>query len=74
MKKHLHYLLTVSFVLFLFSCSNKYYTANNFEEKTQKHKLVAILPAEVMFGGKQPKNISPDITGILKENYGLFVS
>jgi len=48
------------FILFLFSCSNKYYTASNFEEKTQKHKVVAILPAEVTFSGKQPKNLSPE--------------
>ena len=48
------------FLLFFFSCSNKYYTASNFEEKTEKHKVVAILPAEVTFSGKQPKNLSPE--------------
>ena len=48
------------FLLVLFSCSNKYYTASNFEEKTEKHKVVAILPAEVTFSGKQPKNLSPE--------------
>ncbi|HET9746700.1 MAG TPA: hypothetical protein VFP97_13380 [Chitinophagaceae bacterium] len=60
MKKHLLSLLTVSFVLFLFSCSNRYYTAGNFSEKTEDHKVVAILPAEVTFTGKQPKNMSPE--------------
>lgn len=59
MKTHLH-LLSFSFILLLFSCSNKYYTANNFSEKTEKHKVVAILPAEVTFTGKQPKNMSPE--------------
>jgi hypothetical protein len=48
------------FILFLFSCSNKYYTASNFEEKTEKHKVVAILPAEVALTGKLPKNLSPE--------------
>src|SRR4030095_6987851 len=60
MKKNLLPGFIAIFLLFLFSCSNKYYTASNFEEKTQKHKVVAILPAEVTFSGKQPKNLSPE--------------
>lgn len=60
MKKNLLPGFTAIFILFLFSCSNKYYTASNFEEKTENHKVVAILPAEVTFSGKQPKNLSLD--------------
>jgi hypothetical protein len=60
MKKNLLPGFIAIFLLFLFSCSNKYYTASNFEEKTEDHKVVAILPAEVTFSGKQPKNLSPD--------------
>ncbi|HEU5164551.1 MAG TPA: hypothetical protein VFU29_03380 [Chitinophagaceae bacterium] len=60
MKQNLLPGFIVFFLLFLFSCSNKYYTASNFEEKTQKHKVVAILPAEVTFSGKQPKNLLPE--------------
>jgi hypothetical protein len=60
MKKHLLFIFVVSAGLFLFSCSNKYYTANNFEEKTENHKVVAILPAEMIFSGKLPKNQSPE--------------
>jgi len=60
MKKNLLPGYSAIFILFLFSCSNKYYTASNFEEKTENHKVVAILPAEVTFSGKQPKNLSPD--------------
>ena len=60
MKKNLLYACTVSFVLFLFACSNKYYTAGNFSEKTEDHKVVAILPAEIVFSGKLPKNLSPE--------------
>jgi len=60
MKKNLLPGFIAIFILFLFSCSNKYYTASNFEEKTENHKVVAILPAEVTFSGKQPKNLSPD--------------
>jgi hypothetical protein len=71
MKKHLHYLLFVSFVLFLFSCSNRYYTANNFSEKTEDHKVVAILPAEVAFTGKQPKNLSPEAIAEAEERESI---
>jgi len=60
MKQNLLYAFFASFFLFLFSCSNKYYTAGNFSEKTENHKVVAILPAEVSFTGKQPKNLSPE--------------
>lgn len=60
MKKNLLYAFIASFVLFLFACSNKYYTAGNFSEKTEDHKVVAILPAEVTVAGKLPKNLSPE--------------
>jgi hypothetical protein len=60
MKKNLLPGFIAIFLLFLFSCSNKYYTASNFEEKTENHKVVAILPAEVTISGKQPKNLSPE--------------
>ena len=59
------------FILFLFSCSNKYYTASNFEEKTENHKVVAILPAEVTFTGKQPKTLSPDAIAKAEERESI---
>ena len=60
MKKNLPYALIAPFILFLFACSNKYYTAGNFSEKTEDHKVVAILPAEITLAGKLPKNLSPE--------------
>jgi len=60
MKKYLPFIVLTVFTAFGISCSNKYYTANNFEEKTQDHKVVAILPAEIIFTGKQPKNATPE--------------
>ncbi|MFL5739712.1 MAG: hypothetical protein ACJ75B_05810 [Flavisolibacter sp.] len=46
------------------SCaSHKYYTSSYFDQKTANHRIIAILPAEMIFTGVQPKNISPeDIT------------
>ena len=71
MKKNLLPGFIAIFILFLFSCSNKYYTANNFEEKTENHKVVAILPAEVTFTGKQPKNLSPDAIAKAEERESI---
>ena len=71
MKKNLLPGFIAIFILFLFSCSNKYYTANNFEEKTENHKVVAILPAEVTFTGKQPKTLSPDAIAKAEERESI---
>ena len=71
MKKNLLPGFIAIFILFLFSCSNKNYTASNFEEKTVNHKVVAILPAEVIFSGKQPKNLSPDAIAKAEERESI---
>jgi hypothetical protein len=71
MKKNLLTGFVAFFILFLFSCSNKNYTASNFEEKTENHKVVAILPAEVTFTGKQPKNLSPDAIAKAEERESI---
>jgi len=71
MKKNLLTGFIAIFILFLFSCSNKYYTASNFEEKTENHKVVAILPAEVTFTGKQPKTLSPDAIAKAEERESI---
>jgi len=67
MKKHLHSYTFIVFILILFSCSNRYYTASNFEEKTEGHKVVAILPAEITFSGKLPKNSNPEAIAAAEE-------
>ena len=60
MKKNLPF-LSFALAFFLFtSCGHKYYTTSNFEEKTDEHRVVAILPAEMIFTGKQPKNLSEE--------------
>ena len=60
MKKNLLFYSAFVLAIITFSCSNKYYTAGNFSEKTKSHKVVAILPAEVTFTGKIPKNATPE--------------
>jgi hypothetical protein len=71
MKKNLLTGFIAIFILFLFSCSNKYYTADNFSEKTEDHKVVAILPAEVIFSGKQPKTLTPEAIAQAEERESI---
>lgn len=42
------------------SCSRKVYTASNFEEQTMEHRVVAVVPAEMIFTGTQPKNMTEE--------------
>jgi hypothetical protein len=42
------------------SCSHKYYTSTFFTQQTANHKLIAVLPSEIIFTGKQPKDITPE--------------
>jgi hypothetical protein len=58
MKKNLPLLAVVLFFVITTSCSRHSYTASNFEEKTEEHQVVAILPAEMIFTGTQPKNLT----------------
>jgi len=71
MKKNLLTGFIAIFILFLFSCSNKYYTADNFSEKTEDHEVVAILPAEVIFSGKQPKTSTPEAIAQAEERESI---
>lgn len=41
------------------SCAHEHYTAYNFNEQTSTHQLLAILPAEMIYTGTQPKNMTP---------------
>jgi len=58
MKKALPFFACISVVIL--SCSHKYYTSSFFDQQTANHKTVAILPAEMIFTGKQPENLSTD--------------
>lgn len=73
MKKNLFSLSFGLAFLVITSCSHKYYTASNFEEKTVEHKVVAIVPAEMIFTGKQPKNLTgEDIAKIEEQESTAF--
>jgi hypothetical protein len=65
MKKAL-LLFTCFFVLFILSCSHKYYVSA-FDQQTANHKIVAVLPAEMIFTGKQPDNLTPEDIAKIEE-------
>jgi hypothetical protein len=60
MKKNLPFLaFAIAFLAFT-SCAHKYYTSSTFEQQTAKHRTIAILPAEMIFTGSQPKTVTPE--------------
>src|SRR5215207_3144280 len=70
MKKNLHIVTTVillAIFTIIASCSHKHYTASNFEEETLDHKAVAVIPAEMIFTGKAPKNLTEEDINKIEE-------
>lgn len=63
MKRNL--LFAIAFLLLL-SCSHKYYTSF-FDQQTARHKVVAVLPAEMIFTGKQPDKLTPEDIAKIEE-------
>jgi hypothetical protein len=72
MKKHLLSLsIFACFFFVIVSCSRNSYKASNFEEKTEQHQVVAVLPAEMVFTGPQPKNMTEADINKLEEQESL---
>jgi len=74
MKKNLPFIgFAVTAIIFFTSCSHKNYTTSYFDQQTASHRLVAVLPAEMIFTGTQPKDLSPDdITKIEETESRMF--
>src|SRR5262245_12521131 len=53
-------LLLVLVFTTLLSCSRKYYASSYFDQQTSHHRVIAVLPAEMVFTGVQPKNLSAE--------------
>jgi len=50
------------------SCAgHKYYTSNSFDQQTARHRIIAVLPSEMIFTGTQPKNLSPENIAAIEE-------
>lgn len=51
----------------ILSCSHKYYTSSFFDQQTANHRTVAVLPAEMIFTGKQPETLTTDDIAKIEE-------
>lgn len=52
--------LLFSIGLLLCACSAQKYTASDFDTITADHEMVAVLPVEMVFTGKQPKDLTEE--------------
>ncbi len=64
-------ILLAAFTIFL-SCSRKVYTASNFSEQTAEHRVVAVVPAEMIFTGTQPKNLTEEDIAKIEESESIM--
>lgn len=58
-----NYLLNVALltiIIFINACATADFIANDFNTKTLNHKTVAVMPVEMVFLGRLPKNISEE--------------
>jgi hypothetical protein len=58
-------------LLITVSCSHKNYLPSAVELEMERHKTIAILPAEMVFTGTQPKNITPEEISRIEETESL---
>lgn len=49
------------------SCSRKYYTATFFDQQTAQHRVIAVLPSEIILTGKQPEQLSSEQIAKIEE-------
>lgn len=69
MKKTLPFLsIALSFTLLFTACSRKHYAVSYFDQKTAGHRIIAVLPAEMIFTGTQPKDLSAEAISKIEEN------
>src|SRR5688572_19519937 len=69
MKKTLPLLIVILLSIFTIvaSCARKNYVASNFDEMTADHRTVAVVPAEMIFTGKLPKNLTAEDIANMEE-------
>ena len=59
-------------VLFFISCSRKNYTSTYFEQQTAKHRIIAVLPAEMIFTGTKPKGLTDSAIAKIEEQESIM--
>jgi len=59
MKKYLPVSIIAIFAIFFSSsCAHKAFTSSYFDQQTATHRSIAVLPAEMIFTGTKPKNVT----------------
>lgn len=53
--------------IFFISCSRKNYAASYFETQTASHRIIAVLPAEMIFTGTKPKGLTDSAIAKIEE-------
>jgi hypothetical protein len=71
MKNPIHLACAILFISATISCGHKYYKAADFEERTIDHRLAAVMPAEIILTGKQPKDLSAEQIAEIEEEESL---
>lgn len=60
-------------MLITFSSCHNYYVTSSFDQKTSKHKTIAVLPPKMVLTGNQPRSYSADdITRLEEKESKLF--
>jgi hypothetical protein len=66
------YFLPVFILLVTASCHRSYYSADTyFWQRAAQHKIVAVMPAEMVYTGTQPKNVTPEQIKTIEEQESL---
>lgn len=66
MKKIIPFLLVMAVTVTL-SCSRKYYASSFFDQQTAGHKLIAVLPSEIVLTGKRPEQLTEEQISKIEE-------
>jgi hypothetical protein len=66
MKKIIPVLLVMAVTVSV-SCSRKYYASSFFDQQTAGHKLIAVLPSEIVLTGKKPEQLTEEQMARIEE-------
>lgn len=66
MKKTLPFLLSIALIISV-SCSRKHYTSSFFDQQTASHKIIAVLPSEIVLTGKKPEQLTEEQIAKIEE-------
>ena len=65
--RNFYLLLLMVGLIVISACRTQRYTASNFDAATDNHELVAIMPVQMVFTGRQPKKLTPEDIQAIEE-------